>query len=125
MEDVKEVILSVLRTAVKAMLAVLVVVIIYRGALIGYEVGYRVFSEQPVSTGEGTDITVTISEGMGSSEIADLLEEEGVIRSALIFKLQNRLSSYKKTMKAGTYTLNTSMTNDEIMEALSEGSDGE
>ena len=125
MEDVKEVILSVLRTAVKAMLAVLVVVVIYRGALIGYEVGYRVFSEQPVSTGQGTDITVTISEGMDSGEIADLLEEEGVIRSALIFRLQNRLFSYKKTMEAGTYTLNTSMTNDEIMEALSEGSDGE
>ncbi len=125
MEDVKEIILSVLRTAVTVMLAVLVAVIIYRGALIGYEIGYRVFAEEPVSTGEGKDITVTIEEGMGSDEIAELLEEKGVIRSALIFRLQNRLSSYKTTMKAGTYTLNTSMTNDEIMEALSSGSDEE
>ena len=125
MGDVKEIILSVLRTAVKIMLTVLLVVVIYRGAQFGYEIGYRVFSEEPVSQGEGRDITVTITEGMGSSEIADLLEEEGVIRSALVFKLQNRLSSYKTTMKAGTYTLNTSMTNDEIMEALSSGADEE
>ncbi len=123
MDDVRDVILSVLRTAVKAMLAVLVAVIIYRGALIAYDIGYRVFYEEPVSSGEGIDITVTIEEGMGSSEIADLLEEKGVIRSALIFRLQNRLSSYKTTMKAGTYTLNTSMTNDEIMETLAAGSD--
>ncbi len=122
MGDVKEIILSVLRTAVKIMLAVLVAVVIYRGALLGYEIGYRVFAEEPVSSGEGTDITVTISEGMDSGDIADLLEEKGIIRSALIFKLQNRLSSYKTTMKAGTYTLNTSMTNDEIMEELSTSS---
>jgi len=66
------------------------------------------------------DITaVVIEEGMRLKEVAKMLEKGGVIRDAGIFKVQNKLSHYSSSFEAGTYTLNTSMTNEEIMAILS------
>lgn len=110
---------SVLGRITKLLIAVMVIMLIYVAALKSYDFGYRIFAERPVSMAPGTDVTVEIKEGMGSSSIADMLEEKGVIRDALIFKIQNQLSHYKGSFQAGTYTLNTSMENEEIMAILS------
>jgi UPF0755 protein len=67
----------------------------------------------------GMDVTVEIKSGMNTDAISNLLEEKGVIRDALIFKIQNRFSHYHGEFQAGTYTLNTSMDNEEIMAILS------
>lgn len=110
---------SVLGRITKLLIAVMVIMLVYVVALKSYDFGYRIFAELPVSMAPGTDITVEIEEGMGSSSIADMLEEKGIIRDALIFKIQNQFSHYKGSFKAGTYTLNTSMQNEEIMAILS------
>lgn len=103
----------------KILIAVVVVMMVYIGALTAYDFGYRLFAEKPVSLAPGQEIEVTVEEGMGIGAIADMLEEQGVIRDAKIFKIQNKLSHYSSGFLAGTYTLNTSMTNDEIMAVLS------
>ena len=110
---------SVLGRITKLLIAVMIIMLVYVVALKSYDFGYRIFVERPVSMAPGTDITVEIEEGMGSSSIADMLEEKGIIRDALIFKIQNQFSHYKGSFKAGTYTLNTSMENEEIMAILS------
>lgn len=110
---------SVLGRITKLLIAIMVIMLVYVVALKSYDFGYRIFVELPVSMAPGTDITVEIEEGMGSSSIADMLEEKGIIRDALIFKIQNQFSHYKGSFKAGTYTLNTSMENEEIMAILS------
>ena len=110
---------SLLGRITKLLIAVMVIMLVYVVALKSYDFGYRIFAERPVSMAPGTDVTVEIKEGMGSSSIADMLEEKGVIRDALIFKIQNRFSHYDGSFQAGTYTLNTSMENEEIMAILS------
>lgn len=110
---------SVLSRITKLLIAIMIIMLIYVAALKSYDLGYRIFAERPVSMAPGTDVAVEIKEGMGSSSIADMLEEKGIIRDALIFKIQNQFSHYKGSFRAGTFTLNTSMTNEEIMAILS------
>ena len=110
---------SVLGRITKLLIAVMVIMLVYVVALKAYDFGYRIFAERPASMAPGTDVTVEIEDGMGSGSVADMLEEKGIIRDALIFKIQNRFSHYNGSFLAGTYTLNTSMENEEIMAILS------
>ena len=55
----------------------------------------------------------------GPKEIGVLLESKGLIKDGTLFYLQNILSKYKGDLKAGTYTLNTSMTTEEMMAVIS------
>lgn len=109
---------SVLGRIVKLLLAVVLIMLIYAAALKAYDFGYRIFAEKPVSLAPGQDVVVVIEEGMTTNEIAEMLEEDGVIRDALIFRVQKQLSHYKSAFQAGTYNLNTSMENDDIMAVL-------
>ena len=103
----------------KLLVAVIIIMLIYIASLKSYDFGYRIFAERPVSMEPGKDVVVVIEPGMNSGAISDLLEEKGVIRDALIFKIQNRFSHYYGEFQAGTFTLNTSMDNEEIMAILS------
>ena len=110
---------SALFRVTKILLAIIIVMIVYIGALTAYDFGYRIFAEKPMSTAPGNEVVVVIKDGMGTGDVADMLEAQGVIRDAKIFKIQNKLSHYSDGFLAGTYTLNTSMDNDEIMAVLS------
>ena len=50
------------------------VIIILLGRL-SYKFGYNVFYEQPVAEAPGTDVVVTIPEGVSAHQIGKLLEE--------------------------------------------------
>lgn len=110
---------SALYRLTKILLAVVVIMIVYIGALTAYDLGYRIFAERPVSAAPGKEVVFVVDEGMSTSAVAESLEAQGVIRDAFIFKIQNKLSHYSSGFKAGAYTLNTSMDNDEIMAVLS------
>lgn len=101
---------------------ILALAVILLGYLIvskAYSFGYRLFAEEPMSLAPGIEKVVVIEEGMSLGQVANMLEDGGVIRDATIFKVQNKLSHYSSSFEAGTYTLNTSMTNEEIMAVLS------
>lgn len=111
----------VLRTVtivLKVVFAVLVVMFVYKGAMLAYDYGYRVFAEEAVDEAPGYDLKVTIETGMGAKEIGKLLESKGLIKDGTLFYLQNILSRYKGDLKPGTYTLNTSMTTEEMMAVI-------
>lgn len=110
---------SIIFRVTKILFAIVIVMAIYSGALTAYDFGYRIFAEKPMSVTPGNEVEFVIEEGMGTAEVADMLEARGIIRDAMIFKIQNRLSHYSSGFLAGTYTLNTSMDNDEIMAILS------
>ena len=108
-------IFMVLRIVVVAVIAML----IYKGATMAYDYGYRVFAEEPMSAAPGLDMDIVVEDGMGPKEIGVLLEGKGLIKDGTLFYLQNILSKYKGDLKAGTYTLNTSMTTEEMMAVIS------
>ena len=94
-----------------------------------YEFGYRVFTEEPVASAPGTDVTVQVTSDMSEREIGEMLEEEGLVRDDLLFYAQLKLSAYSKKLQPGVYTLNTSMTGKDMMAIMAavpeEESDGE
>ena len=97
---------------------VLVVFVIYRGAMFSYDYGYRIFTEPAVSSGEGRTVTVTIPKDMSAEEMGELFVNKGLIRDANLFVLQYYLSEFRKDIRPGTFDLSTAMTAEEMMEAM-------
>lgn len=73
----------------------------------------------PVSKSDDT-ISVTIEPGMSKQEIANLLEEKGLIRSALFFNVYLQLN-HIKNLYASTYELAFDMGVKEIVSILEQG----
>lgn len=117
----REIVGSVFGIAVKIIVAVVVVMFVYKYAFVAYDYGYRIFGEKPITSGEGRDITVVVSNGDGAKEIGEVLESKGLIRDAKLFVIQEKLSNYSGKIPAGEYVLNTSMTAEEMIEVMATG----
>lgn len=112
------VILAVVGAILRVVVAIGVVFVIYKGALLCYDYGYRIFTEPAMSSGEGRKVTVAITEDMSASEIGKLLENKGLVRDSKLFILQYYLSEFRADVGAGVFELSTSMTVEEMMEAM-------
>ena len=115
----KEVVISVFSTVFKIVLAIIIVMFVYKWSLQAYDYGQRVFNEPPMSAGSGRVITVVVKEGDTAKEIGEMLEKKGLIRDGMLFRIQEMLSAYKDKLLPGSYELNTSMTTEEMMEIMS------
>lgn len=118
-------IVAVLGAIFRVVVAIAAVYIIYQGAILCYNYGYRIFTEPAVSAGEGRTVTVAITDDMSPKEIGQLFENKGLVRDARLFMLQYYLSEYVKDVKPGVFELSTSMTAEEMMEAMTATEDGD
>lgn len=75
---------------------------------------------QPVKPA-GPAVTFTIEKGMGSADIADLLEDQGIIRNGLLFKGYLKWVNEGSSFKAGTYTASPGDTYDNLISRLNAG----
>ena len=71
--------------------------------------------------GEGEPVEITIEQGASGAGIAAKLEEEGVVRNALAFRLVARSRGVASRIQAGAYTFQTGMSVDEAIEVLEAG----
>lgn len=115
---VRDIVLTVCETILKIAIVVIIGIFIYRGALLAYDYGYRIFEEAPMSEGEGREVVITIPEGMSAQEMGELLYKKGLIRDEKLFRIQYFLSEYKKDLLPGTFTLRTNMTVEEMLKAM-------
>ena len=115
---VGEIIGSVVELIIKLGVLIFLVTLIYKGALTAYDYGYRVFTEAPVSVGEGRIISVEIKEDQSAMEIGEMLLQKGLIRDARIFFLQELLSEYRGKEVPGIYDLSTAMTGAEMLAVI-------
>ncbi len=111
----KEILISVFSIALKIVLIVIAAMFIYKYAIVGYEYGYRIFGEKPVSSGEGRTVTVNIKSDMGVKDIGQLLENKGLIRDGKLFVIQERLSENHGNIVPGEYELSTAMTAEQMI----------
>lgn len=110
---------AALEMIVKVVILAAVVVFVFRGATQAYEFGYKVFADEPVSISGGRTITVGISENMSVKDVAQMLEEKGLIADANLFIVQELLSAYHDEITPGIYDLSTAMTAQEMLAAMS------
>jgi UPF0755 protein len=74
---------------------------------------------QPVSSGAGKTIPIRIYTGESTTQIADDLQNKGLIRNALAFRIWARIKGLDTQLQAGGYNhLNTSMTISDIINEL-------
>ena len=100
----------------KILIAVLAVLILMVGA------GGVLISQTGAVDAENTEtIYVAIEEGSYLSQIADTLEDAGVINSAGVFKIYAKIKGNAEQFKAGTYAFNKAMNMNEIMQAMVDG----
>ncbi len=91
---------------------------------------YYVHNLSAVTTGVNceTDIAVEceetafrVNQGAGVGEVARALQDQGLIRDALVFQVYFRLNFGGETVKPGEYMLNSTMTPREIIEIIISG----
>lgn len=119
--DGKQIAKSLAGMIVKAVLAIVIVAVIYKVATSCYNFGYRVFAEEAIDPNGGTEITVAIVEGKSAKEIGAILKEKGLVRDANLFYIQELVSGEHGKLQAGVYTLSTNMTPKEIIRVLAAG----
>ena len=113
-----EITLSFIGTVIRAVILVICVVAVINVGKKAYDFGFRVFTEGPVAEAPGRDIVMSVEAGEGKTDIAKKLEEKGITSDWMLFYVQSKLSEFKGSIDPGTYTLNNSMTTDEILAVL-------
>ncbi len=116
--SIKEVIGSTAELIIKIVVLIFAASYIMRTATAAYDYGYRIFTEEPVSLGEGRLISVSVEEPVSAMEVGKMLEERGLIRDAKLFLLQELLSENHGKLQPGIYDLSTAMTAEEMMDVM-------
>ncbi|WAA11210.1 endolytic transglycosylase MltG [Fervidibacillus albus] len=98
---------------------VVVIFVIIAGVVTG-SVLYVNNALKPVDPSSEEIITVDIPLGSGVTTISNLLEENGIIKDATVFKYYVKFKN-EHSFQAGTYELTPSMTLDEIIASLKTG----
>jgi UPF0755 protein len=97
----------------------LIVLLVLFGVLAGGAGGFYLWATG--ASGPSAPVSLTIAEGANASDVAELLAEKGVVRSALAFRLVAQLRGSGSVIQAGTYDLQTNMRAEDALQALSAG----
>jgi UPF0755 protein len=71
--------------------------------------------------GQGSDQTFVVQEGMSLSEVADELENQGLITHKTLFRIWAEVKGHSRQIKAGEYRLNGRMPPYRILEIITKG----
>lgn len=116
--SIKEILGSTVQIIVKVVVFAYIIMYIFRTATAAYDYGYRVFAEEPISSGEGRIISVYIEGDESALDVGNMLQEKGLIRDGRLFMIQELLSEHHGNIQPGVYDLNTSMTAQEMLEVI-------
>lgn len=84
----------------------------------GVAVAYRYATG---ASGPSRPVTVEVPDGATAEEVGGILEDSGVIRSSLGFRVVAQIRGLGSSLQAGTYQLATNMTVSEVLDALAAG----
>ena len=103
---------------------VIIVYFVIKGAARCYDLGYRVFTEEPISPeGYGREVTVEVPVDFDAKELGELFESKGLSRDPILFALQYYASEYREGVKGGTYTFSTEQTAEEMFQQMAEATE--
>ena len=97
----------------------LIVLIIIAILLIGFGCSW-IYLVGPVNKNSNDDVKITIKSGTSTLKIAEILKENKIIKSKLIFRLYIKLN-HVNSLKASTYRFRQSMSLDEVVKLLEDG----
>lgn len=94
---------------------VMAVLIVLVSACFGYVL------TQPVASTPGKPVTITVKPGMTSDKIAELLYQQGIIRSIKMFQTVARMHGMENSLQAGNYSFTRDLPVTKIVDILSHG----
>lgn len=116
--DVNKLLFSFIKVAFSIMVMLLVIYGAVKLCAVGYDYGYRLYTEPAMEAAPGKDVLVQVKEDTSSRELSDMLEEKGLVRDSSLFYVQLMLSGYREDIQPGVYTLNTSMEPRDLIVAM-------
>lgn len=108
---------SVVSKIVLSIVAVLVILLVVLGVT---AYNFYTSSIEPLDSASTEEIQVEIPSGSSPTNIARILEEDGIIKSASVFNIYTRLND-EGGFKAGYYMMSPSMNIEEIIDSLQDG----
>lgn len=114
---------SIFKTVVKVTMYFLLIFFIFYIGTKSYYFGKALFTDAGRDKAPGKDITVTVTNGASDNDVAAELVRTGVVESKLVFSVQCIM--YDADFKAGTYTVNTSSSPEDIIQVLSAGNEND
>lgn len=120
-----DVTVSFIGTIIRAVVLIGCIILVSTVGKKAYDFGFRIFTEGPVAEAPGRDIVVSVDKGEGLRDVAKKLEEKGITSDWALFFVQAKLSEHKGSIDPGTYTLNNSLTVDELMAVLTKADEKE
>lgn len=118
--NLKYVVAATAQIIIKLVLFVFIIMYILRAATAAYDYGYRVFTEPPMTFGDGRIISVYIEDGSSALDVGEMLQDKGLIRDGKLFMIQELLSEHHDRIQPGVYDLNTNMTAQEMLEVIAQ-----
>ena len=107
--ETKKLAATILSVSVRTCVFALAIVFLYFFGRQAFSFGVAIFDEKGMDAeGKGYDVAILIPEDASNSDVAEILEENGLIDNKLLFTVQLKLSDYSKSIVPGIYTLNTS-----------------
>ncbi|MCG7382862.1 endolytic transglycosylase MltG [Paenibacillus sp. ACRRY] len=100
----------------KVIIIVLLIIVIAAGGA-----GAAVWNMMRPVEASADPVVFEIKSGSGTSQIADQLEQEGLVRSGLAFKGYLKWKKQGSSFMAGTYSMNPGVSYDEIISKLNSG----
>ena len=79
-----------------------------------------IFLSSPVDRNDDTNVKIEIKSGTSTQEIANILKENNLIRSELVFAIHVKFNNVK-SLKAANYVFSKSMNLNEIVKVLEDG----
>ena len=116
--NIKNIALGFMGFIVRASVLAVLILVIFRTGQKAYDFGFRIFTEEAMSPAPGRDVAVTIVSGDSTMDVGKMLEEKGLIRDSKLFYVQKKCSVYDDDIKPGFYTLNTSMTAEDMFSII-------
>lgn len=114
--ETKKLASTILSVSCRTLVFVLVVLLLFFVGRYMYSFGRDIFNEKAMSTKENAlTVAVTIPENSSVMDIANILADNGLVESPMLFFAQAVLSDYPENFTAGTYTLSTDMKPTDIM----------
>ena len=97
---------------------ILVVILIINVSKYAYTFTYQLYGPDTVDEAPGREIVFQIKKGESKMDIATKLELNHAIKNKYSFYLKTKLQEY--VMIPGTYIINSSMTYDDILDAITD-----
>lgn len=104
--------------SLRILFLIVLLYMILQGVKLAYRYGHGLMYEHAMEKEPGREVSLEIKEGESSSDVAAQLEKLGLIDNKESFMLKAKL--YHASLLPGTYSLNTAMTQVDILDFISE-----